>query len=291
MKIKILRISCLFLIFGNQLNSQTIIGIVLDKNSNNPIPYVSIGIINTTQGTYANTDGQFEMELDEYKDADSLRLSCIGYEPVTYSVIEFLEVYNTGLDTIFLSKKVTELEEVVIKNKRNRSKKVGNKTSTNQMILGLISEIERGIIIENDIELFLKSVSFKLTMVNGVAPDSAIFRFNIYNLKDGLPNINVLNQPIYFHLKNDQFEGENEFDISEFNIIISEDFAATFEIIKKFGGNQIYFAGWFTGNRSISKMGIQGAWLDDRGDKHASYDHGGRKIYQSLEIEVLYENK
>ena len=281
--------SAVLSLLGLALNSQTIKGLVLNKDGKKPIPYVSIGIINTPMGTYANVDGQFEMTLAEYQDADSLRFSCIGYESVTYNIIEFLELYNTGLDTIFLSKKVTELEEVVVQSKRNRSKKVGNKTSTNQMILGLVSEIERGIIIENDTELFLKSVSFKLTMANGIAPDSAIFRFNIYNLKDGLPSNNVLIQPIYFHLKSDQFEGENEFELSEFNITISEDFAATFELINKFGGNQIYFAGWFTGNRSISKMGIQGTWLDDRGDKHATYDHGGRKIYQSLEIEVLFE--
>lgn len=270
--------------------AQTIKGVVLDKNRNIPIPYVSIGIINTSQGAYAHANGQFEMEIVEFKDDDSLRFSCIGYSPVTFKVSEFLVIHNSELDTIFLSEKIIELAEFDIESKRNKSKKVGNKISTKQMIIGFISNLERGIIIENDTELFFKSVSFKLTMDGGAAPDSAVFRFNIYKLENGVPNENILSQPIYFHLKGNQFEGKNEFDISKFNITISEDFAATFELIKKFGGNRFYFAGWFAGNRSISKKGIQGAWIDDRADKENPNDKGGRKMYQSLEIEVLYED-
>jgi len=282
--------SSIFLLLNFNLNAQTIKGIVLDKDSKKPIPYVSIGIINTPQGTYAYTDGQFEMEIVEFKNDDSLRFSCIGYSPVTYSVTEFLDLYQAGIETVFLTEKIIKLEEVVVQSRRNRAKKVGNKTSTKQMILGLVNKIERGIIIETDDELFLKSVSFKLTMDGGTAPDSAVFRFNIYNLKDdGLPNENVLSQPIYFYLVGDQFEGKNKFDISKYNITISEDFAATFELVEKSGGNRIYFTGWFTGKRSISKWGTQGIWEDDRADKNRENDHGGIKMYQSLEIEVLYE--
>lgn len=281
--------STLLTLLGVSCYAQTIEGIVLDKNSNIPIPYVSIGIINTSQGTYSYTNGQFEMEIVDLTDHDSLRFSCVGFDSVTYEVKEYFEMSKNEIDTIYLTKKIIELDEFNIESKRNKSKIVGNKTSTTMIVLGLISNLERGIIIENNIVLFLKSVSFKLTMSGGTAPDSAVFRFNIYNLKDGLPNDNILKQPIYFHLKGEQFESTNEFDLSEYDIAIAEDFAATFELVKKSGGNQIFFAGWFTGNRSISKRGAQGIWIDDRGDKKGESDNSGIKIYQSLELEVLYE--
>jgi hypothetical protein len=120
-------------------------------------------------------------------------------------------------------------------------------------------------------------------MARGTIPDSAIFRFNIYSLKDGLPVENLLTQPIYFHLKNKQFEGTNKFDLSKYNIIIDESFAATFELVEQNGGSEIYFSGWYNGNRSVGRIGAQGAWLDAKSDK------AGMKMYQSLEIEVLYE--
>jgi hypothetical protein len=281
-------VSILFL-FSINLNAQTIKGVVLDKNSNKPIPFVSIGIINTAQGVYAYTDGRFEMTITDFIDSDSLRFSCIGYEPVTYSVIEFLDLYQAGIETVFLTEKIIKLEEVIIKSKRNHSKDIGNKISKIHGIHGFITNLERGLIIENKEDLFFKSVIVNLTMHDGIAPDSAVFRMNIYTLKNGLPYENILYQPIYFYLKNDQFEGINEFDISKYNITISDDFAVTFELVKKIGGSQIYFTGRRNGNKTVWKRGIQGKWLIARADLHEPGDNLGAIMYQCLEIEVLYE--
>jgi hypothetical protein len=274
-------VSIYFLLSIN-LNAQTITGVVLDKESNKPIPFVSIGIINNAQGVYAYTDGRFEMRIIKFRDSDSLRFSCIGYEPITYRVSDFIAEYNAGLDIILLTKSITELAEVEIEGKRDKSRKIGNKISSKNMIFLFNSLLERGIIIESDDELFLKSVSFKLTMARGVAPDSAVFRFNIYKLKDGLPHENILKKPIYFYLKKNKFEGSNKFDLTKYNINIDEDFAATFELVEQNGGSEIYFSGWYNGNRSVGRIGSQGAWLD------ALSDDAGEKMYQSLEIEVLY---
>ena len=97
-----------------------------------------------------------------------------------------------------------------------------------------------------------------------------------------------MNQPIYFHLSKDQFNGTNEFDISKYNISVDKNFAATFEIIKQYGGGQIYFAGWINGYPSVQRYGTQGKWIETRADKKNGKD--GMKLHQSLEIEVLYED-
>ena len=277
------------ILYSLPLNANIIKGIVSDKDSKNPIPYVSIGIMNSPFGTYSSEKGQFEMELSEFENSDSLRFSCIGYHPLTFSVVGFLEMKNNGSDTIFLAKHVTELDEVVISGKRLKLKKLGNKTSHKKIVFGYMNDMEGGIIIENDDKLFLKKVSFKLTMGGQQAPDSAIYRFNIYNIKNNLPHENILSRPIYFHLTSDQFNGTNEFDLSKYNITVDEPFAATFELIKQYGGGQIYFAGWINGCPSVHRIGTQGAWIEARADKKSKKGKKGMKLHQSLEIEVLYE--
>ena len=258
-------------------------GIVVDKDSNKPISYVSIGIINTAYGTYSSNNGRFEMALVDYSASDSLRFSCIGYYPATFSVNAFLAMNNNGLDTIFLRKKVIELSEVVVYSNQFKTKTIGNKTSNKLVALGFIDDLERGVIFRNNNNLYFKNVSFKLPTGGEQAPDSAIFRFNIYTLKDGLPDENILTRPIYFSITGDGFNSTNEFDLSKYNISINEDFAATFEVIRQYGRGRIYFAGWVTGLASVQRIGKQGSWIE------AKSDNSGTKVHQSLKIEVLYE--
>ncbi|MFO7844101.1 MAG: carboxypeptidase-like regulatory domain-containing protein [Bacteroidales bacterium] len=271
----------LLIIGATILKAQEYTGVVINKDTNEPISYVSIGIIDTPFGTYSDKHGDFRMFIKDYEETDSLRFSCIGFYPVCYKVEDFIKLSEQGLDTIFLEEKITELDEVVITNTNYETKKLGNKRSTQQLIIGFFGNREHGILIENNEKLFLKKVSFKLTMAGGEVPDSAIFRFNVYNLKDGLPHKNILKQPVYFHLNEDQFYGKNEFDISKYNIIVEEDFVPTFELIEQHKGSRIYFAAWFKGCLSISRKGKQGKWEQMVADKREM------ELYMSLKIDVV----
>ena len=271
----------LLLIGAKILRAQEYPGVVINKDTNEPISYVSIGIIDTPFGTYSDKHGDFRMFIKDYEETDSLRFSCIGFHPVCYKVDDFIKLSEQGLDTIFLEEKITELDEVVITNTNYETKKLGNKRSTQQLIIGFFGDREKGIIIDNKEKLFLKKVSFKLTMAGGEVPDSAIFRFNVYNLKDGLPHENILKQPVYFHLNEDQFYGKNEFDISKYNIIVEDDFVPTFELIEQHKGSRIYFAAWFKGCLSISRKGKQGKWEQMVTDKREM------ELYMSLRIDAV----
>jgi len=276
------------LLFCLPLAANEVEGIVSDMGSKDPIPFVSIGIINTSIGTYSSESGSFEITLNNFNDSDSIRFSCVGYFPRTYSVVNFLEKHKHDSDTIFLIKKIIDLPEVVIMGKRLKKKKLGNKTSHKKIVFAYRKNMEGGIIIENDKKIFLNTVSFKLTMDGHKAPDSAILRLNIDSIRNNLPFKNILNHPIYFHLVGDQFNGTNEFDISKYNIVMSESFAATFEIIKQHGGGQIYFAGWINGCPSVHRIGTQGKWVEARADKKNGKE--GMKLHQSLQMEVFVED-
>jgi len=264
------------------LLSQTIKGVVLDKQTGAPIKYTSVGIVNKPYGTYCNIDGTYKIDLPDFSETDSIRFSCVGYKPVSFDINDYLKQRDSKKDTIYLQEKAYEIKEVVVHSRK--SKIIGNKNTIGLIRVGIFDNEETGIIIRNDKHLSLKKVSFKLTMAGYAEPDSAIFRFNVYSLKDGLPYKNILKEPIYFHLKKGQFDNNKiHFDISDHNIQISNGLAATFELIKKYGGNRIYFTGKFFGCKTVSRSGPQDNWEKVRADGSPV------SLKQSLEILVTYE--
>ena len=271
--------------FSSFLLSQTIKGVVINKQTGAPIKYTSVGIVNKPYGTYCNIDGTFKLELPEFSETDSIRFSCVGYKPIDFNINNYLKQYETGVtDTIFLEEEVVKLKEIIVHGGKRKNKIIGNKNASCFFKIGLFEDRETGIIIRNDKNLLLKKVSFKITMAGYAEPDSAIFRFNIYSLKDGLPNKNLLKEPIYFHLKKGQFDRNKvNFDISDHNIQVSRDFAASFEQIKQYGGSRIYFCGKINGYKGIHRKGAQGKWKEQKADS------GPLKLKQSLEILVTYE--
>lgn len=266
----------------NYVFSQVLKGIVLDAESGLPIPYVSIGIVGKQTGTYGDENANFKLLVTNYTPKDSLKFSCIGYLNKSFCATS---LFQGTIDTISMVVKLKranyELGEVIVYNKKTKIIKIGNKRSTPTILLVMIDNKERGVVFRNRRTLRLKEVSFRLSTSWGSPPDSAIFRFNIYNLANGLPNENILSQPIYLHLKKEDFNNYATFDISMHNITIDKDFAATFEFVKQYGGHTVFFAGQLTGEKSIYRNGQQGLWRDD-------YDESPLKLKQSLIITAQY---
>lgn len=270
------------LLITNIVFSQVLKGIVLDEDSGLPIPYTSIGIVGKHTGTYGDENGNFKLLVTEYSPKDSIRFSCVGYLNKSFCVSSLLqETIDTITIVVKLKRASYELGEVIVYNKKTKIIKIGNKRSTPTILLGMIDNRERGVVFSNRRSLLIKEVSFRLSTSWGSPPDSAIFRFNIYNLANGLPNENILSQPIYLHLSKEDFNNYATFDISMHNIIIDKDFAATFEFVKQYGGNRVYFTGQLTGEKSIYRNGQQGVWRDD-------YDDSPLKLKQSLIITAQY---
>jgi hypothetical protein len=275
--------SFLILFLINNSFSQSIKGVVINEKNNEPIPYVSVGIIGEYYGTYSSNLGEFELTLKEFSRNDSLRFSCIGFESVSFNVFELTNRIPENIPFVVkLTPKDYKIQEVAVFSNKKKTIKIGNKRSGERILLGIFDDKELGVVFKNKRNLLLKEVSFKLSTSWGNAPDSAIFRFNIYTLENGLPKENILTQPIYFYLINESFNGYSTFDISEYNIKINQDFAATFELVKQYGGHRVYFTGQLTGNKSIHRKGQQGIWFD-------SYENTPLNLKQSLIINALIE--
>ncbi len=94
-------------------------GRIVDKDSDQPVPFASIGVIGTSKGTSSNLNGQFSVAVP---DNFSLRISCLGYET--------LEVTNLSLDDYVLIKlkpSATQLKEIVVFNRQVNPKRLVQK--------------------------------------------------------------------------------------------------------------------------------------------------------------------
>lgn len=261
--------------------SQAIIGIVLDKESGQPISYSSIGLIGKNGGVYADYDGRFNFNISDYDKSDSLRFSCVGYTSVAYSLSQLMNITDLK---VFLDKKVTELKEVFVTPRKYKTVELGNKISNKHICICGYNDYENGIVITNNKKIFLDKLTFKISSVCSVIPDSILIRVNIYNTKNSFPDKLLIDNPIYFMLSKELKNYIISLNLVDYGIIINSDFAVTIEVIKKFGNGKICFAGWISGSQTISKSGKQGVWLIPTDSKKKKL-----KIFQSMIITARLE--
>jgi hypothetical protein len=79
----------LFIFSSLLANAQTFEGVVKDAKTNQPLPYVNVGIIGKSVGTVTDSAGRYKLNLTSH-DTDSLKLSMIGYIAQTYRISAFV---------------------------------------------------------------------------------------------------------------------------------------------------------------------------------------------------------
>ncbi|MDR0745933.1 MAG: carboxypeptidase-like regulatory domain-containing protein, partial [Mediterranea sp.] len=87
----------------------TIKGSLSDNDTGKPIPYVSVGISNTTIGTVSNQDGIFQLTLPDSLRQQKVRFSHIGYESMELTLPE-----GENMD-LALKPQVVSLQEIIVK--------------------------------------------------------------------------------------------------------------------------------------------------------------------------------
>jgi hypothetical protein len=269
-------------LFQQSLYGQKVEGKVIDEENKQPVSFVTIGVVNKSGGTYSDEKGNYSLDLSGYQHSDTLKFSCIGYKPEIITVEEMVNKYKNLLCIINLKVNHIQLSEVIVKPKKFQTKVLGNKISNRHIGLTIgNNSVESGIIIPNDKKLFLYNASFKLMIPSSL--DSVVLQFNVYDVKNNLPNENILKQPVNIHLRKDQLVENVSFDLEKYNIIVEKDFCITLDVVKKYGKGILSFAGWLTGYPTYVRTGKQGAWIIPKADRN------GMKIYQRLNVTVQYE--
>ena len=67
------------LIYTTSFSQNHINGIVKDKNTQQAIPFASIGIVGTLHSTLSDINGNFNLFIQHLNDADTIRVFSIGY--------------------------------------------------------------------------------------------------------------------------------------------------------------------------------------------------------------------
>lgn len=236
-----------------------LVGQVIDADTEEPLPYVNIGLLNQNIGTVTDEAGYFELEVPGNGFADAtLRFSMIGFEPQDFTLQEYRD---QKILTIPLKEKATALEEVVLTTKKNKyqTKILGNKT-TSQLIYAAFTTNKLG----NEMGFLVRGrknpmilKKFNVSLVeNDYGPIR--FRLNFYDLKDGLPNETLLNENII--VETDIQSGIVSKDLTPYEIVIDQDFFVAIEWIEDLGPGKLFFSGGFFGSPLIAREVSQGTW-------------------------------
>jgi pimeloyl-ACP methyl ester carboxylesterase len=237
---------------------RTLKGFVTDSKSNRPLRYANIGILNKDAGTISGAKGEFELPLLESNSNDTLRISMVGYEPRVIYLKDALKKQNPRLN-ISLIEKTNELKEVVITEKKLTKKVLGNKTDSKffgaKFASGdLGSEIAIKIKIKNT-PTYLDTFNFNISYND---EDTATFRVNMYNIKNGLPGKNILTDNILVKIRGQI--GKIDIDLSKYTVQINEDFFIGLEWIEGKNISGIVFSAGFLNNRTYYRKASQGRW-------------------------------
>ncbi len=251
-----------FLLFSVCLQSQVIVGKVVDSATGALLPYVNIGVLNKNLGTVSDINGTFFLELNQSLLRDTLRFSMIGFAHQDFVVEKYLNQDVTER-TIEMEEKNTLLDEVTVvrkKNKKYKRKVLGNKTQSKILVGGFTSNDlgnEIGIICR-----IRKSPSFLETFNISIAKNtygSIKFRLNFYKLSDGLPQENLLEEMII--VESDIELGVVSVDLRPYDIVMEDDFLVAIEWIEDLGLGELLFSAGFFGSNLYAKETSQGNWI------------------------------
>ncbi len=101
------------------MHAQTIASKVVDKKTNEPIPYATIQI-SENQGVITNEEGRFSLNLgNTASEIDSIYISSMGYEKVgiaTQNIMDsiiYIEPKAIALNSVFVSNKKLTIDEII----------------------------------------------------------------------------------------------------------------------------------------------------------------------------------
>lgn len=235
-------------------------GIVANSITKEPLPYSNVGILNKNVGTVSDENGAFKLDISEMSSTDTIRISYIGYE--TLDILGF----NADSEKTIIELKPHEfqLPEVQIINRKAKTFIVGNTVKWDRISYSYMSKqlgAEFGTLIKLNKPALLGDIRFHVIKTT---LDSLALRVNIYDVVNGLPCNNLLKEPIIIRPKN--VAGDVIVDLSDYNIVLDDDFVICLENFKKLGNSKsgIKISAGMFNNLSYQRLGSQGKWYKIR---------------------------
>lgn len=238
-------------------NTSEILGMVLDRKGNRPLPYVNIGVLNKEVGTVSDEAGKFRLTLNDEFENDTIRISSIGYKPIEILVNTVKKKEQPV--RIELSEEISALEEVVITAKAFRKKNLGNKTESKFLSTGFSYDqlgAEMGVKINvRKRPTFVDAFNFNISH-NRLSAKS-VFRINFYTVENNRPKENIMTKNILVPIEPKQ-TGKITVDLAPYDLVLSDDVIVSLEWVDTEGDNNkgeaIFFSlGMFNSGTLLKK--------------------------------------
>ncbi len=208
----------LFISFLSFSQDQTARGVILDKETRAPIPYVNIAILESTFGTSSDESGSYLLEIKKLDLSKYVKLSSLGYRDTTLTIQNFIK-----LKEVLLTPIAEQLSEVVISEKFEEKTMVVNPINEEDLSSGFGTNAKNPWIIAlympydsiyDDIN-YLKSVRFHF---GNYKNKRSKFRLRMFSIgKDSLPDKDILKSNVIIDLKKKQKFAD--IDISDQNLV------------------------------------------------------------------------
>ncbi|GAA5020385.1 hypothetical protein GCM10011506_04960 [Marivirga lumbricoides] len=238
---------------SEDMSQLSISGKVMDLKTESAIPFVNIGISGKNVGTISREDGSFDMIIKDYDSADSLSFSMVGYQPFSIAI----KAINEDFLKVYLSEDIQILKEVSIKaNEINEEVVLGRKKKT-KTTRGQSNSTSYGTGMAYGIRINTEGLSYMLKEVNFHmrfnSTDSILFRINIQDIKNGLPDQTILSKELYMK----SYKGQKWIskDFSNEKIIIDQDVIISYEVVKVWFSNKTYNNIFFTYGKGYEEGG------------------------------------
>ena len=183
-------------------SAQLLTGRIVDS-LNNPIPYSSISILNKHQGTNADIEGYFQLNIDNFP--VNISVNNVGYFTKTISLDSTPNFLN-----IYLKEKIVILDEVVVRAEENRpSIYLGSPKNPKGITLfsadnsyeqsGLMLKNDNNHLYDNNSVLVSITIKILPKIIGGTKPDgSRQLRLRLYNIDKGNIGTDILNSNVFF---------------------------------------------------------------------------------------------
>jgi serine beta-lactamase-like protein LACTB len=228
----------IFLLSTTGFGQITIKGTVLNRTTQQPVPYANIGIINSNIGTLSNSDGSFSILIPQKNRGDTLNVSALGFGKKVIPV-RFFQPEKPY--PIRLHERVKTLNAVTITEKRERNQifELGNRAVRGGVLetdttyagrsIALLIEPKKPYLKKNvGLPVYLEKANLRIFR-NNLKSFKFRIRLNDVDRSTGQPGEDLIQQSIVVEsaMKN----GWLAFDLSALRYPVSKPFYVTFEQI------------------------------------------------------------
>jgi CarboxypepD_reg-like domain len=207
----------LFCAYSSANGQQSIKGKIFNQKDGKPISNASVRIPKGNRGLLSDAAGNFEMQVTRLKKNDTIMISSIGFKTLKIPVSDAV-----SQSKFYLTEDSKDLENVIIKSYSNeasegsRSEVTGYFRSWYTKKTG--GEIGRILYVNSD-DYKLERVRFK---INNQC-DTCVIRLHIRDLKNGLPDRDLLNDSISIVTSKLSFDDKfSEFDLRKYDLLIKK---------------------------------------------------------------------